>query len=102
MGPFPDAAGLKGAERVEKDLADLKDRVFAYYGHLSLKKTSPALAATEPEVPFPEELALADTLFALHAMPVSGGYLNQPWLLMQILEAAVTARTMCNALEPSK
>jgi hypothetical protein len=94
VGPFCDNTGLDGPGQVRQALEEIKERVYAYYGYVSLVASSPDLARLETPVPEPEELILADTLFALHTTVVDGGYLHQPWLLMQMLEAAVTARSL--------
>ena len=94
MGPFRDESGYDGLDRVRVSLEDIRERVYAYYGQQALASASPDLAALDPVVSVPEELVLADTLFALHTTLVDGGYLQQPWLLMQMLEAAVTARSL--------
>ena len=66
--------------------------MFAYYSHQAFKATSPQLAATEPDVPRPPELGLLEELTVLGMKFAGGGYINQPWLLMQTLGAAAAGK----------
>lgn len=52
------------------------------------------MAAMEPSVEKPEELVLLETLLALGLQPRSGGYFDQPWLLMKSMEAAAAGKAM--------
>jgi len=64
----------------------------AYYSHQNLKTLDPALASLESDIVKPEELILLENLTALHCLPASGGYLDQPGLLIEILAAAAEAK----------
>ncbi len=60
----------------------------AYYAHQGLANTSPDLAALEIPPDKPEELVLFETLVALNIPFQSGGYIDQPWIIMQAIETA--------------
>lgn len=102
MGPFPGDDGLNGTERVLKEIEDVRERVMGYYGNEALKRSSPSLAGTLEHVPRPEELTLLETLLVLHTLPSSGAYLDQPWELMQRLEAAAQGKAMYQNAELSQ
>ncbi len=66
----------------------------SYYARESFKQTSPEMAATEADVPRPEELGLLEELTTLGMKFAAGGYIDQPWFLMKSLEAAAAGKSM--------
>lgn len=75
-------------------LIQVRDNVFAYLAHLSYKQESPMMAQLDEAPDRPEELDLLTTLDTLGTRFAPGGYINQPWILVQHLEAAMAGRAM--------
>ena len=65
-----------------------------YYSGLNFAQASPQMAATQENPIKPEELILLDDLNGLKMSFLGGGYVDQPWLLMQLLIAAIQAREL--------
>jgi hypothetical protein len=79
---------------VRELLEDIRERVLIYYSNLNWAQASPQIAATQENPSKPEELILLDDLGALKLPFVGGGYVDQPWLLMQMLTVAAQARQL--------
>ncbi len=65
-----------------------------YYSAQNFAQASPQMAATLENPSKPEELILLDDLNGLRMSFLDGGYVDQPWLLMQLLMAAAQAREL--------
>ncbi len=89
---FVSKDGTDGPRRVQDMIYDVKERVMAWYSHQNLKALDPVLARTQSDIVKPEELILLENLSALHCLPCSGGYLDQPGTLIRILAAAAEAK----------
>jgi hypothetical protein len=100
--PFRDDTGRDGAQRVNDELELLRESVFGFYGNMAMRAADPEAAAMLQAEPKPEALTLLETLLVSHAQPKAGGYLDQPWLLMQFIEVAGTAKAMCLYAEPQQ
>jgi hypothetical protein len=79
---------------VRELLEDIRERVLVYYSNLNWAQASPQIAATQENPSKPEELILLDDLGALGLPFKDGGYIDQPWLLMQMLTVAAQARSL--------
>lgn len=73
---------------------DVRERVMVYYSAQNFAQASPQMAATLENPNKPEELILLDDLNGLRMSFLDGGYVDQPWLLMQLLMAASQAREL--------
>lgn len=69
-----------------------------YYSGLSYAQASPQMAQTQERPIKPEELVLLDDLTGLRMSFLDGGYIDQPWLLVNILAAAAQAREMSHVV----
>ena len=65
-----------------------------YYSSISFAQASPQMAATQESPSKPEELILLDDLHGLRMSFLDGGYVDQPWLVMQLLMTAAQAREL--------
>lgn len=86
--------GQTGPDYVQELFEDVRERVMVYYSLLNMAQTSPQMAATLESPSKPEELILLDDLFGLSMPLVEGGYIDQPWLVTQLLIAAAQAREL--------
>lgn len=65
-----------------------------FYSALNFAQASPQMAATLENPSKPEELMLLDDLTGLRMSFLDGAYVDQPWLITQMLMAAAQAREL--------
>ena len=65
-----------------------------YHSGLNYAQASPQMAATLENPSKPEELILLDDLYGLRMSFLDGAYVDQPWLVTQMLMAAAQAREL--------
>lgn len=88
--------GQTGPDYVQELLEGIRERVMVYYSAMNYAQASPEMAATLERPHKPEELILLDDLFGLSMSILQGGYVDQPWLVTQMLIAAAQARETGN------
>jgi hypothetical protein len=66
----------------------------AYLGNISLRATNADIASIEAPLPIPEALDLAETLMLLKTSFRTGGFIDQPWLVTQMMSAALEAKSL--------
>lgn len=66
--------------------------MLTYYSYQNLRSNSPDLAALEIAPKKPEELSLYETLMSMNMPFQEGGYIDQPWIIMQAIKTAAGAR----------
>jgi hypothetical protein len=71
-----------------------------YYSQLSYAQASPEMAKVVERPSKPEELVLIDDLFGLNMSLVDGAYVDQPWLVTQLMIEAVRTREMSRVSLP--
>jgi hypothetical protein len=77
---------------VRRLLDEIRENVLAFYSYQNFKQASPQMAALQEAPSKPGELILLDDLSGLRMPFVGGGYVDQPWLLIQLMAAAAQAR----------
>jgi len=98
VGPFPGDSGVSGFDGIVEYIEGVQDRVLDYFTTNEYRSAMPGYAQMEGDnqrvVEKPEELILAETLIATGQTFLSGGYVDQPWIIMKVCETALTAKAL--------